>query len=173
MASRRRVLSGPALVLAVVLGIAIGVGAFTFHYAEGHSYLSSDPVACVNCHIMRPQYDSWQKSSHHGVATCVECHLPHDLVGKYIAKMENGYHHSKAFTFGDFAEPIAITPKNAAILQKNCLGCHGEFVHEQLPGATTEKDAIHCVHCHRSVGHGERVGLGGPDRGEQAEKQGP
>ena len=53
---------GSVLLLALLAGVLMGVGAFTFLYAEGFSYLSSDPQACVNCHIMRPQYDSWQKS---------------------------------------------------------------------------------------------------------------
>ena len=37
------------------LAALIGVGAFTFQYGEGLSYFSTDPDACANCHIMRPQ----------------------------------------------------------------------------------------------------------------------
>jgi cytochrome c nitrite reductase small subunit len=110
---------------------------------------------------MQPQYDSWLKSSHHAVAGCVDCHLPHDFVGKYIAKAENGYHHSKGFTFQDFHEPIMIKPKNAAILQANCLRCHDELTHALLTVAARPGDALQCVHCHQSAGHGEVVGLGG------------
>ena len=87
--ARQRGLAGSTkllLVLAVLLGILAGVGGYTFVYAEGLSYMSSDPKVCANCHIMQPQYDSWQKSSHHAVAGCVDCHLPHDFVGKYVAK---------------------------------------------------------------------------------------
>jgi len=152
-------------ILSVFLGVLAGVGAVTFRYAEGLSYFSTDPKACVNCHIMGPQYDSWQKASHHTVATCVDCHLPHDFFGKYIAKAENGWNHSKGFTLQDFPEPIMITPKNARILQANCLDCHQDMVHDLVAGVTTDLDAVSCVHCHKSVGHGEAVGLGGPDRG--------
>lgn len=172
MGTNRRRLGTAGLVVAVLLGTAVGIGAFTFHYAEGSSYLSTEPRACANCHIMQSQYDSWQKASHHTVATCVDCHLPHDVVGKYVAKMENGWNHSKAFTLQDFPEPIRITEKNARILQASCLRCHHDLVHEQVAGATTDADAIHCVHCHRDVGHGETVGLGGPDRGEHGERSG-
>src|SRR5215510_3916814 len=97
-----------AIVLAVALGILVGLGSFTFHYAEGLSYFSSDPKACANCHIMRQQYDGWQKASHHGVATCVDCHLPRSFFAKYLAKASNGWHHSKGFTLQDFEEPIRI-----------------------------------------------------------------
>ena len=59
------------IVLAVTIGVAMGIGGYTFRYAEGLSYLQVDPKACVNCHIMRPEYDAWQNSSHHQVAVCV------------------------------------------------------------------------------------------------------
>jgi cytochrome c nitrite reductase small subunit len=164
--ARRRGLSGSVallLTLAVLIGAAIGIGSYTLVYAEGLSYMSSDPKVCVNCHIMQPQYDSWQKSSHHAVAGCVDCHLPHDFVGKWMAKGLNGYHHSVAFTVQNFDEPIAIKAGNSRILQESCLACHGALVHEAVytPGRS---DEVRCVHCHLSVGHGERAGLGGPRR---------
>lgn len=147
-------------VLVVLLGATAGVGSYTFQYAEGLSYFSKDPAACKNCHIMDPQYDSWLKSSHHTVATCVDCHLPHDFIGKYIAKAENGYFHSKAFTFQDHPEPIIIKPKNARILQQNCVDCHESLIGDMVHGASHAEDAVSCVHCHRSVGHGDAVGMG-------------
>src|SRR5690606_6300883 len=91
--------------LSILLGALAGVGGYTFRYAEGFSYFSTDPTACVNCHIMQPQYDSWQKASHHAVATCIDCHLPHTFVAKYIAKAETGDRHRKEFTAQTFAEP--------------------------------------------------------------------
>jgi cytochrome c nitrite reductase small subunit len=146
----------PWLALAIPLGIALGLGLFTFDYAEGLSYMSNDPKNCANCHIMNEQYDGWQKASHHTMATCNDCHTPHDLVGKYATKAINGYNHSKAFTLQNFHEPIRITPRNARILQDGCLHCHSEFVHEIIAGSKTADDAVSCVHCHRSVGHGPR-----------------
>jgi cytochrome c nitrite reductase small subunit len=147
-------------VLAVLVGLLLGIGGFTFLYAEGLSYMSDDPKVCVNCHIMQPQYDSWQKASHHTVATCVDCHLPHGFIGKYLAKGENGYHHSVAFTLQNFNEPIMIKEKNSRILQESCLHCHGDLVHEQVARAAEGYGEVRCVHCHRSVGHGETTGLG-------------
>lgn len=152
----------PFFIVAISLGLLLGLGVFTLRYAEGLSYFSTDPKACANCHIMQSQYDSWQKASHHGVATCVDCHLPHTFVAKYLAKAENGYYHSKGFTLQDFHEPIIIKAKNVAILQENCLSCHGDLTQEMVHGATVRPDAVQCVHCHATVGHGERAGLGGP-----------
>ena len=139
----------------IALAVLVGVGGFTFGYAKGFSYLSSDPVACVNCHIMRPQFDSWRKSSHHAAAVCVDCHLPHGFVGKYIAKAENGWNHSRGFTLQNFPEPIRITPKNAAILQASCMHCHQPIVAAMVHGGE-----VSCVRCHAGVGHGERTGVG-------------
>lgn len=159
-----------AVVFGIFVGLFAGIGLFTFNYAEGTSYLRSDPKACVNCHIMRPQYDSWQKTGHHAAAKCVDCHLPHDIVGKYVAKGVNGYFHSKGFTFQDFHEPIMITPRNSRVLQRNCLRCHEDMVYNLVAGAKSSPDAVSCVHCHQYTGHGEPAGLGGrpendPERG--------
>jgi len=154
-----------ALAIAVACGILLGLAGFTFRYAEGLSYFSTDPRACANCHIMRRQYDGWQKASHHGVATCADCHLPHSFFAKYLAKASNGWHHSKGFTLQNFEEPIRIKPANSAILQDNCVRCHAAMIHELARG--TRGDAVECVHCHASVGHGERAGLGGPLRNDE------
>lgn len=157
--SRKRV-----ILLAIMVGSLLGLGSFTFQYGEGLSYFSKDPAACANCHIMQPQFNSWQKASHHTFATCIDCHLPHDFFAKYLAKAENGWNHSKAFTLQDFHEPILINQKNSQILQRNCLECHEGLVHNLVPGSTTDPGAVSCVHCHRSVGHGEPLGLGGPEK---------
>lgn len=142
---------GRALILAAAIGAVVGLGAFTFDYAEGTSYFSTDPRACANCHIMWDQFDSWQKSSHHATAGCVDCHLPTTFFAKYLAKAENGYWHAKGFTFQDFHEPIMIKPGNAQILHDNCIRCHGEFVHAIFDGATQEQ--LRCTRCHLDVGH--------------------
>ena len=165
---------GPIL-LSVGLGALAGIGGYTFRYAEGLSYLKTDPRACVNCHIMRPQYDGWSKSSHHAVAVCVDCHLPQGFVSKYVTKTENGWRHGKLFTTQNFREPIQIQAAGAKILQENCIRCHEGLVHA-MAGAAAEASAaadperqMVCVHCHWTVGHGERAGLGGPLRRQEIE----
>lgn len=160
-------LSRAWLALALGAGVLAGVAGFTFHYAAGLSYLSNDPKACVNCHIMNDQFDAWRKGPHHAVAGCNDCHVPPQFPAKYIAKARNGYHHSMGFTFQSsvpdapgarvvFEEPIQIKATNSQILQDNCLRCHGDFVHDIVRGATWDDNAIRCVHCHRGVGHGAR-----------------
>ncbi len=159
--------------LAVAVGLAAGIGAYTFRYAEGLSYFSTNPKACINCHIMRGQYDAWQKSSHHAVAVCIDCHLPHQFVPKYLAKAENGWRHGEKFTTQDFREPIVVQARGRAILQANCVQCHAALVADLAPGLHGGPESISCVHCHANVGHGERAGLGGPLRYQETDLPAP
>lgn len=145
------------VILAAVTGALAGGGAYTFYYAHGASYLSNDPKACVNCHIMRDHYDGWQKSSHHAVASCNDCHVPPGGIRKWLVKAENGYWHSRAFTFQDFHEPIRIRPGNAAVLEENCIRCHQGVVEGIIAGhapASSPDGLFGCVRCHQAVGHG-------------------
>lgn len=165
--------------LVVGAGVVAGVGLHTFRYAEGLSYLQTDPKACANCHIMQPQYDGWQKASHHTAAVCVDCHLPDAFIPKYIAKLENGWRHGERFTTQNFDEPIRIQAVGARILDANCRRCHGDLVHDSLGPAqgsglfakTSEgrDDDLRCVHCHHAVGHGSRALIGGPPRKHERE----
>ncbi|GBC87641.1 Cytochrome c-type protein NrfH [bacterium HR12] len=138
------------VLLSAAIGALLGSSLFVLDYAEGLSYLSDDPRACANCHIMRPQLDAWQRSSHAAVATCNDCHTPHDPIGKYLAKARNGWNHSVAFTLQRFEEPIRIKPANLAVLERNCRGCHAALVSEIVGH---EDEVLGCVRCHRDAGH--------------------
>jgi cytochrome c nitrite reductase small subunit len=154
---------------AALLGMTAGLGLFTFGYARGYSYLTNDPAACANCHIMREHHDAWMKGSHHAVATCNDCHTPHTLVRKYLVKARNGFWHSFYFTVGGYPDPLRITPPNHEVTEHACRYCHAEITDAidhpaQLssPSAPTgpyvaarydEPEQISCVRCHRYVGH--------------------
>ena len=144
------------LILAILLGALVGIGAYILSSSQAISYLSEDPKVCVNCHIMNEQYDGWQKASHHAVATCNDCHSPQAFLAKYISKAENGFWHSKGFTLQDFAEPIRIRPHNKKVLNDNCANCHQGLVSELILTSTRGRDAsqLDCVRCHANVGHG-------------------
>jgi cytochrome c nitrite reductase small subunit len=92
-AGRRRWLLITTIVL---IGVIVGLGAFTFVYARGASYLTINPAACANCHIMRDHFGAWLKSSRRSVAVCNDCRAPHNLAGKYMTKARNGFWHSSA-----------------------------------------------------------------------------
>ncbi len=137
-----------------VLGILVGLCAFTFYYAEGLSYAGNASETCVNCHIMREHFDSWSRSSHHAVATCNDCHTPHDFLGKYYVKGMNGLHHSWAFTTGRYPNNIRIKEGNARVAQQNCVDCHQTMV--SVIHRSDAGEELSCVSCHGSVGHRRR-----------------
>lgn len=134
------------------IGTLLGVVLFTFGYANGASYLSSDPKACVNCHVMNTEYNAWVKSSHGKVATCNDCHTPHDLVGKYLTKAEHGWNHSLAFTTGNFEQNIQIKGRSLAVVENNCLRCHQQLV-DTIEHSRPTGQKVSCVQCHADVGH--------------------
>jgi cytochrome c nitrite reductase small subunit len=134
--------------LAVTLGLALGVGAYAFHYAKGSSYLGNDPATCANCHVMQAHFDGWQAAPHHLIATCNDCHTPASFLSKYLVKAENGWHHSLAFTIGGYPENIRARPESREVVEANCRRCHAELV-----GDVAHGDGVSCVRCHASVGH--------------------
>lgn len=150
----RRVLDRPgwrSLSLAVLFGGIVGLGGFTFFYAEGFSYLSNNPAACANCHVMREVYDAWHHGSHKAVATCNTCHVPHVFPLDYMVKGLNGWNHSVAFTLENFPEPIRITALNRSVALSNCFDCHGDIV--TAMGAEHTDEPTDCLRCHAGVGH--------------------
>jgi cytochrome c nitrite reductase small subunit len=64
----------------ILLGIFTGLGILTLYLAKAHSYLSDRPETCVNCHIMAPQYATWQHSAHREYTNCNDCHVPHNNI---------------------------------------------------------------------------------------------
>jgi cytochrome c nitrite reductase small subunit len=138
-----------------LLGTVMGLGLFTFGYARGAAYLTNNPAACANCHIMSEHYAAWMKGSHHAVATCNDCHTPHNLVGKYVVKARNGFWHSFYFTTGRYPDPLRITERNSRVTERACHHCHSEITEAIDHSATSDGvgEELSCVRCHRYVGH--------------------
>lgn len=142
-----------AAAFGVAAGAAAGIGGYVFVYAEGASYLTDDPAACANCHVMRAHLDAWSKSSHRAVAVCNDCHAPRGLLRKYGVKAINGYNHSLAFVTGRFADPFHVTPLNRRVTEAACRTCHGEIVEAIDHAGSGAAEPISCVRCHADVGH--------------------
>ena len=141
------------VLLGIAVGLAIGISGFTFVYAKGASYLTDDPRACANCHVMSEQFAGWIRSSHRSVAVCNDCHTPKSFLAKYLNKSANGARHSWAFTTGWFHEPIAIKASNREITESRCRNCHQEITEAINAAESHGGAALGCIRCHGSVGH--------------------
>ena len=84
------------------------------------------------------------KSPHRHVAVCNDCHAPHDLVGKYAVKANNGFWHSFAFTSGDYPDPVRIKPGNREVTEGACRRCHAPIV-EAIDANHSGKNAVACL----------------------------
>jgi cytochrome c nitrite reductase small subunit len=153
----------PAAIVAVAA--FIGLGLYVFKTSNAASYLSDDPQACVNCHLMTPQYITWNHSSHRAVAHCNDCHVPHNnVISKYYFKAKDGLYHASIFTLR--AEPQVIKAKSASIevIHNNCIRCHeGQVTDAKMTGLVENHHAKRtdrlCWDCHREVPHGRVKGL--------------
>ena len=145
----------------VLLGIICGLSAFIFKLSNAASYISDDPKTCVNCHVMYPQYASWFHSSHREVASCNDCHVPHNnTINKYFFKAKDGMRHSYMFTFRLEPQVIRIKEAGQAVVQDNCKRCHADLISMvNLTEVTAENSKLgkghRCYDCHRNTPHGE------------------
>jgi cytochrome c nitrite reductase small subunit len=139
---------------AVFLGLLIGIGGYTFVYAKGYSYVTDDPAACANCHVMSDHYRAWTRASHRAVAVCNDCHTPPGFIPKYLTKARNGFWHSFYFTTGRYPDPLQITERNHEVAELTCRKCHAALTESIDPAhMDTGRGGLSCTKCHNDVGH--------------------
>lgn len=141
-------------------GIFAGLGFYVFYISRAHSYLSDDPKTCVNCHIMAPQYATWNHSAHREVASCNDCHVPHDNVfNTYYFKAKDGMRHASIFTMRAEPQVIFIQEEGQHVVQQNCVRCHEQLITDDKllahkPDVHQNIDDRFCWECHRETPHG-------------------
>jgi cytochrome c nitrite reductase small subunit len=144
----------------IALGVLFGMGLLIFRISNASSYLSDNPQACINCHVMTPQYATWQRSSHVKVASCNDCHVPHEnFLRTYAFKASDGTRHAFMFTFRLEPQVIRIKEAGLNVVQDNCIRCHYNYANETSLVAVSGIMAKHgegklCFDCHRGVPHG-------------------
>ncbi len=137
-------------------GVAVGALLLVVRASRALSYLSDDPAVCINCHVMNVPYATWRRGSHGHVASCVDCHLPHDnIVRKFAFKAMDGGRHSYVFTFRLEPQVLHLSRGAVPVIQKNCLRCHHDQFQMIRLAETSER---RCWDCHRNI-HGEVMSL--------------
>jgi len=146
--------------LILILGVFFGLLLLTVYLSKAHSYLSDDPKTCVNCHIMAPQYATWNHSSHREVTNCNDCHVPHDNVfNKYYFKAKDGIRHATLFTFRLEPQVIFIKEAGAGVVHQNCVRCHSDQLMDArqygcIGNYKENRTSRECWDCHREIPHG-------------------
>lgn len=144
----------------VLVAVIVGLGFYMLRVSNAVSYLSDDPQSCVNCHLMTPQYITWNHSAHREVAHCNDCHVPHNnIFNKYFFKAKDGLYHASIFTIRAEPQVIKALGPSIAVIQSNCIRCHEDQVTdakmlgfvEDHHGNRTDRT---CWECHREVPHG-------------------
>lgn len=148
----------PAIVFS---GIIVGLGIYIFYISNAVSYLSDNPKTCINCHVMIPEYATWERGSHGKHTICNDCHVPNDnLIRRYMFKATDGLRHSYMFTFRLEPQVIRIKDAGRAVVQENCIRCHVNYLHPVSLRAINAKGIYEdheqvCWDCHREVPHGK------------------
>ncbi|MBL0174717.1 MAG: cytochrome c nitrite reductase small subunit [Ignavibacteria bacterium] len=144
----------------LLVGVMVGLGALVVRVSNAVSYFSDTPETCMNCHVMAPQFATWQRGSHGRVTTCNDCHVPHDnFVSTYAFKAKDGMRHASMFTLRLEPQVIQIKEAGIDVVQENCKRCHADLIHFSSltemtgPGSRYGEDVL-CWHCHREVPHG-------------------
>jgi cytochrome c nitrite reductase small subunit len=153
-------------ILAIVLsGFFTGFFIYIIFISKAVSYISDDPKACVNCHIMSPEYATWNHSSHRKACTCNDCHVPHDnFFVKYIYKAKDGMKHAMYFTLRLEPQVILLEEEGQEVVHKNCLRCHKKlFTNNPVFTIIQVQPRIfenrRCWACHVEVPHGKILSL--------------
>ncbi len=146
--------------VAIILGILVGTVIIILRISNATVYLSDDPKACINCHVMFSEYETWLHSSHREKAVCNDCHVPHDsLIKKYFFKGKDGLRHATIYSLKKEPQVIRMHEAGQEVVQANCIRCHENTI--------DETDIVHgdyrqyvagnsklCWQCHREVPHG-------------------
>jgi cytochrome c nitrite reductase small subunit len=149
------------LPVVLTVGVLTGLVLLVLYVGNATSYLSDKPETCVNCHVMFPQYTSWQHSSHARVATCNDCHVPQDnVIRKYMFKASDGLRHTTMFTLRLEPQVIKIKDAGRDVVQENCERCHQGllgYMHsaQKNKGYIVADDKDVCWSCHQEVPHGK------------------
>jgi len=139
----------------VVSGILTGLVLLILYIGNATSYLSDEPETCINCHVMYPQYTSWQHSSHGRFATCNDCHVPQtNPIDKYLFKASDGLRHSTMFTLRLEPQVIRIKDAGAEVVQKNCMRCHEKMIDHPSLIRNEDGSDKKCWTCHEETPHG-------------------
>lgn len=146
------------IILMMGSGVFIVIIAF-FTYNKARS-----PDFCISCHVMKPEYYTWQASSH-SKFDCVDCHVGVNFKKGFKAGAKNladdGLGIAKN-TFSYFTNNYMLPVQMIfSVEDYMCLKCHSEDREASaagdliIPHSVHKKKDVSCAECHSSVAHGD------------------
>jgi cytochrome c nitrite reductase small subunit len=142
----RMSLGSKKIIFAILLAAAAG-GLFVMFGPPKLMARTETPDFCASCHVMESQYEAWFHTGAHRSIRCIDCHLPHDNIGKYYAwKSIDGMKDVYLFYSGRVPETITLSAHGEKTVQSNCARCHETTV-EKIDRTRN------CWECHRWLQH--------------------
>lgn len=148
------------LPVTIAIAILIGLSVYSVYLSKAGSYLSDNPQTCINCHIMVPQFATWNHSSHREIASCNDCHVPHNnIFSHYYFKAKDGLRHATIFTLRAEPQVIHIKEAGVEVVKQNCIRCHERLLlgaEYQINNKVfhSDRETRLCWECHRETPHG-------------------
>jgi hypothetical protein len=136
------------LALAVLIVAGGGIG-YLAHFS------AANEKVCAPCH---PEvFDLWKNSKGHPAesTTCFECHSDHLIPSEYSA--DDPLTSKRCLDCHEDVLELGFTAKKKVIVfnhrihhQENleCISCHRNAGHEDLPGGTNRPSISECMPCH-------------------------
>jgi len=176
--------SRPGSLLVLGLGLAIGLTVFA-SLGSFMVYANSEAFCASACHEMRDNVAKEYKDSSHDMnrtgvrATCSDCHVPHDYIPNYLAKLGIfsdiwGHFVTRSIdTKEKFeAKRYELAKRVWVYMKQNdsreCRHCHTSA--KMDPEKQTEKaqkrheklrtEGLTCIDCHFAISHNEPDGPG-------------
>lgn len=138
------------LVLSLYIIVLFGLIGYTGVEATSSSKF------CSSCHAMKPEYYTWQASSHSQI-DCTECHISDGITG-YAKAKANGLKEVYISATNSYTAPVQMP---SDIPNEACEKCHnmkalkisapGDLI---IPHDKHLAMDIQCVQCHSGVAHG-------------------
>jgi len=130
------------LPVTIILAIFLGMSFYAIYISKAGSYLSDNPQTCINCHIMVPQFATWNHSSHREIASCNDCHVPHhNIFAHYYFKAKDGLRHATMFMLRKEPQVIFIKEEGKEVVHQNCIRCHSKLI--DIHGNLAQKQFFH------------------------------
>lgn len=137
-----------------IIILLFGTGAFIL-VSYGILEQTSRPSICSKCHMMKPEYYTWQASSHKKIE-CITCHIPPGFQNFFKYRLKSFKEIYFAVT-SSYASPIVnLSP----VADEACNRCHnmsnryvsptGDLI---IPHDVHARKKVSCSKCHGGVAH--------------------